>query len=206
MVYCLSIGVGCKPKRQQLNIIKCTVSDDSGFWNYCWWPGNLSPNTVFCWLECWLLSKNKWDCIKQQKVNLWVLKTRKYSKKKMCDIQSYIPIIILKCSAAIHNYSLLTHWVFVFRCTNPSLHSHLSATVVLTCCAAALMLYWSSIRSFIFSSVSSITSFQPSTRSRYLSSDWLRSLVAMRWFWMSRVSRLLVAFSVVWVCETWSRT
>lgn len=109
--------------------------------NYCWWLGNLSPNTVFCWLECWLLSKNKWDCIKQQKVNLWVLKTRKYSKKKMCDIRSYIPIIILKC-AAIHNYSLLTHWVFVFRCTNPSLHKspECHCGVDLLCCGIDVVL------------------------------------------------------------------
>lgn len=51
---------------------------------------------------------------------------------------------------------------------SPALHLfvHLSATVVLTCCAVALTLYWSSVRVFIFSSVSSITSFQPSTRSR----------------------------------------
>lgn len=84
--------------------------------------------------------------------------------------------------------------------------NHLSATVVFTCCAVALTLYWSCIRFFIFSSVSSITSFQPSTRSRYRSSDWLRSLIDMRWFCISCVSRLLVAFRVVWVWETWSRT
>lgn len=87
-----------------------------------------------------------------------------------------------------------------------SLINHLSATVVFTCCAVALTLYWSCIRFFIFSSVSSITSFQPSTRSRYCSSDWLRSLIDMRWFCISCVSRLLVAFRVVWVWETWSRT
>lgn len=86
------------------------------------------------------------------------------------------------------------------------LSNHLSATVVFTCCAVALMLYWSSIRLFSFSSVSSITSFQPSTRSRYLSSDWLRSLIDMRWFCMSRISRLLADFSMVWVWETWSMT
>lgn len=92
------------------------------------------------------------------------------------------------------------------RQKNKHLFNHLSATVVLTCCAVALMLYWSSVRDFIFSSVSSITSFQPSTRSRYRSNDWLRSLMDMRWFCMSRVRRLLVAFRVVWVWETWSRT
>lgn len=83
---------------------------------------------------------------------------------------------------------------------------HLCATVVLTWCAVALMSNESSSSVFIFSWVSSTTSFQPSTRSRYLSSDWLRTLIDIRWFWMSRVSRLLVSFSVAWVWEAWSRT
>lgn len=83
---------------------------------------------------------------------------------------------------------------------------HLCATVVLTWCAVALMSNESSSSVFIFSWVSSTTSFQPSTRSRYLSSDWLRTLIDIRWFWMSRVSRLLVSFSVAWVLEAWSRT
>lgn len=100
-------------------------------------------------------------------------------------------------------------WMTVNICPSVSslhLFNHLSATVMLTCCAVALTSYWSSASVFIFPTVSSITSFQPSTRSRYLSSDWLRILIDMRWFCMSRVSRLLVAFRVFWVWEAWSRT
>ncbi|TNN60652.1 hypothetical protein EYF80_029125 [Liparis tanakae] len=46
----------------------------------------------------------------------------------------------------------------------------------------------------------------PSTRSKYLSSDWFRSLIDMRWFCVSRDSRLLVVLRVAWVWEAWSRT
>ena len=56
---------------------------------------------------------------------------------------------------------------------------YLRATVVLTCWTVALRSYWSWDNVFMLSSVSVITSFQPSTWSRYLSSDWLMSLIDM---------------------------
>lgn len=68
------------------------------------------------------------------------------------------------------------------------------------------MSYWSSVRVFIFSSVSVTTSFQASTRSRYLSRDWFRNLMEVRWFWTSRITLVLVALRVAWSWVAWSRT